>query len=450
MPPSSAKYAIRAAVLPPPRRAIGLEERAAHGGGRLVAHADVRRPRDVRPPVAAALQARFERRLRRQHRLPLERRADQRPRILVLRRLERHEAARAAIRLPLAAELEHALELVVLRDLIRDLRGRILQLGVELHLLAIRQTDEARNQVAGRGVAMAGIEPQPILQDRSANFAVVVPLLGELVRARRVTLVQQFLRDVRALKVTRLVLHGADALERVAAGLEHQVHRQAGVHGVRTFGGSRDLRFFVGAEVAVGLIPDHAVVADDTAAGAAEGACRRARAGAETRAADVKRGGVQAGDESDQARQAPAVRNVVELLLIPGHRDLRGLEVDRRRLARHRDAFLQRPDFELAVHRGGDAGAEGDAFDIERRKAGEVERDGVYAAGQQREPIDTLFVGDRGTCAADQVRARDRDGHAGKRATLRVRRPAGDRAGLLLRRRRQAEACNQRHGQDAY
>ena len=43
-----------------------------------------------------------------------------------------------AIRLPLAADLEHAFELVVLRHLIGDLGRRILQLGEELHLLAGR------------------------------------------------------------------------------------------------------------------------------------------------------------------------------------------------------------------------------------------------------------------------------------------------------------------------
>ncbi len=67
------------AVLPAPRRAIGLEECAARGAivGGQVGLAHVRRPRDVGPPVTAALQAGIERRTRADDRLPLERRTHQ-------------------------------------------------------------------------------------------------------------------------------------------------------------------------------------------------------------------------------------------------------------------------------------------------------------------------------------------------------------------------------------
>ena len=163
--PQVREVGVGGAVLPAPRRAIGLEERAARRAvvGREVGLADVGRPRHVGPPVAAALQAGVKRRPRRQHRLPLERRTDQRPRVLVLRRLERDVAARRAIRLPLAADLEHPLELVVLGDLIRDLRRS--------DPAAWCRTPPARdptswmkpgNQLAGRRVAMAGVEPQAI------------------------------------------------------------------------------------------------------------------------------------------------------------------------------------------------------------------------------------------------------------------------------------------------
>ena len=57
-----------------------------------------------------------------------------------------------------------------------------------------------------------------------------------------------------------------------------------------------------------------------------------------------------------------------------------------------------------------------DALDVERREAGERERHGVDAAGQQREAIDALLVGDRGARAANQVRAGDRHRDARQRA----------------------------------
>ena len=163
-----------------------------------------------------------------------------------------------------------------------------------------------------------------------------------------------------------------------------------GVHRVGALGRGRDLRFLVGAEVAVGLVPDHAVVADDAAAGAAERARRRARAGAEVRAADVERGRIEAGNERDQAGQAAAVRQVVELLLIPVDGDLRRLEVDGRRLAGDGHGFLSDATVELAVDRHRRAGAEVHAFDVQRGEAGELELHGVGAAREQREAIHAL------------------------------------------------------------
>ena len=66
-------------------------------------------------------------------------------------------------------------------------------------------------------------------------------------------------------------------------------------------------------------------------------------------------------------------------------------------------------------------------------KPGSVERHGVRAAGQQREAIDALFVGDGGARAANQVVAGDRNRHARQRAAAGVNRPSGNASSLLLR-----------------
>ena len=107
-------------------------------------------------------------------------------------------------------------------------------------------------------------------------------------------------------------------------------------------------------------------------------------------------------------------------------------EVDRRRLAGDRDGLLQRRHFQLAVDRHRRAGAEVDAFDVQRGEAGQLELDRVDAAREQREAVDALLVGDRGAGAADQVRAGDRYGDAGQRAATAVGRSSRDVAGRAL------------------
>src|SRR5262249_18505519 len=76
------------------------------------------------------------------------------------------------------------------------------------------------------------------------------------------------------------------------------------------------------------------------------------------------------------------------LLLLPA------LNVDDRRLARHRDRFLERADLHFGIDRRDERSGQLDAFPLDRAEAGQREGDAVRPGQQVDDAVLTSAVGD--------------------------------------------------------
>ena len=113
-------------------------------------------------------------------------------------------------------------------------------------------------------------------------------------------------------------------------------------------------------------------------------------------------------DRLDVSRAGNRVDEVARHHLLPR----RILDVDHRRLARHRHRFLERADAEVGVERHGRVGGHDDAVALERAEPGQGKDDRIGTRPQVHDRVPAVAVGDDATGFLDEDGAGGFDGDA--------------------------------------
>ena len=280
-------------------------------------------------------------------------------------------------------------------------------------------------------VAVGGVEPQLVLDERAAAVGIEIPRALQAVH-RRQPLIDVGLRQVAGGEILLRPERGDVPVERVAAFLGNRVHPDARVLrlGVAAIRADADLLHaaFVHVEgdglatrgsTAIRHAVDRAIGFRDAAAVHREAARRRA---VDVLTADDAR------DRLCEALNLPVVRQALDHLFVVDGGARRALHVDERRFTGHGDRFVQLADLHVRVDGRDEVGAQVEVLDLDGVEAGKRERDRVGARPEIDDAIQTGGIGGDRAHALDEGRACRFHGHAGQDCTGRVLDDTGQRA----------------------
>ena len=276
--------------------------------------------------------------------------------------------------------------------------------------------------------------PQLVLHDRPARRAVeVVEVLDA--RAGRQAARSQPVVEVRPLQMPAVggTAEEAGAVQGVAAVLRDQIEadaagRRLGRHAARLVGCLRDERVVdvvLHGAVAQIRLRRHAVEQDRRVQ---RRVAVRRHVGllGLLRAADVRYVQPDARHERTNRLDVSRAGNRVDEVARHDLLSRRVLDVDHRRLARHRHRLLERADPEVGVDRHGGVGGNDDAVALERAEPGQREGDLVGARPQIDDGVPAVAVGHHAARLLDENGTGRFHGDAGQDRSRRVLHEPGD------------------------
>ena len=402
----------------------------------------------VHRPQERVVVAGFQQQLGRERRGPF-RLGDVRRRLpLDDRRLRTDPRAEIAMPPDFVRPVEQRRDAILLAGLAGQAQRKRLHVVVVHGLGAIRV--EGAGHVGVRGpVPTRDEKPHTVLHDRSARAVVVIVQLVQLRRDGDAP-IDQRLVDVLPLHVLVRIQADEFAVELVPARLRDAVDEHAGrlILGIASadlHGHFLRLRFVVVDTRALAAgkhrVGNHPVDQHARVPGLRPVRQQAAAGPHRARAADVEPAGGDRRHRAGHQHETASGRDRVEQVLAEDFTARAGLHVDDRRLAGHRDRFLDRAHLHLHVERRHEVGFEQDPFARDGVEPAQREGHLVGARTQVHDPVLAGFVRRRRADFLDQRRTAGFDCHARKHGARCVLHHAGDRA-LRQGDARHADECD--------